>query len=107
MSTNANTGAPEDLPAVSDYEEMLDNLDVAIDELKHKIDTGRIRDPERDKVRVKQYRALGYLINIRRQVANDRDLEALAEEIEALKEQQETGRTSDDGAVVDFTDVDT
>jgi hypothetical protein len=30
---------------------------------------------------------LGYLINVRRQVANDRDLEELAEEMETLKSQ--------------------
>jgi hypothetical protein len=111
MSTDdASTGAsdpPDDLPAVTEYEEMLDTLDVAIDEVQRKIENGRVRDPEREKVRVKQYRALGYLVNIRRQIANDRDLEALAEEIEALKERQGDGRSGDDAAVVDFEDVDT
>lgn len=85
MSTDANAGAGDDLPAVTDYDEMLGTLDVAIDEAKRKIEEGRVRDPEHEKVRVKQWRALGYLINIRRQVANDRDLEELAAEVERLK----------------------
>jgi soluble cytochrome b562 len=85
MSTDAGAGASEDLPPVTDYDGMLDTIDVAIDEAKRKIEEGRVRNPENEKVRVKQWRALGYLINIRRQVANDRDLEELASEVERLK----------------------
>jgi hypothetical protein len=39
----------------------------------------------RMRVRIKWIRALAYTVNVRRQVANDRDLEELAEEIEQLK----------------------
>ena len=86
MSTDVGTDAT-DAPDVStaDYDEMLATLDIAIDEARRKIENGRIRDVDREKARVKQWRALGYLINVRRQVANDRDLESLAEEIEELK----------------------
>ena len=86
MSTDVGADAT-DAPDVStaDYDEMLATLDIAIDEARRKIENGRIRDVDREKARVKQWRALGYLINVRRQVANDRDLEALAEEIEELK----------------------
>lgn len=86
MSTDLGTDAT-DAPDVStaDYDEMLATLDVAIEEARRKIENGRVRDCDREKTRVKQWRALGYLINVRRQVANDRDLEALAEEIEELK----------------------
>ena len=86
MSADASAGAT-DGPDVStaDYDEMLARLDVAIEEAQYKIEQGRIRDPEIEKVRVKQWKALGYLINIRRQVAQDRDLQALAEEVERLK----------------------
>lgn len=91
MSTDTHADATDDAdpdaPAVSTagYDEMLDTLDVAIGEARRKIENGRVRDEEKEKVRIKQWRALGYLINVRRQVANDRDLEELAEEIEALK----------------------
>ena len=86
MSTDMGADTP-DAPDVStaDYDEMLATLDIAIDEARRKTENGRIRDVDREKARVKQWRALGYLINVRRQVANDRDLEALAEEIEELK----------------------
>lgn len=68
-----------------DYDVMLDQLDDAISEITEKIESGRIRDPEHDKVRVKYYRALGYLIRTKRQVLEDKTLEELAAEIEAMK----------------------
>ena len=73
----------------TDYEKMLDAVDVAIDEARYKIENGRVRDEAKEKVRIKWTRALAYALNVRRQIANDRDLEELAEEVEALKEQQE------------------
>jgi ribosomal protein L13E len=92
MTGNASAGASEndDVPDVSDYDAMLDTLDVAIEEAREKVENGRVRDVENDKVRIKWVRALAYAVNVRRQVANDRDLEALAEEIEELKELQDT-----------------
>jgi len=86
MSTDVGADATDAQDvSTADYDEMLATLDIAIDEARRKIENGRIRDVDREKARVKQWRALGYLINVRRQVANDRDLEALAEEIEELK----------------------
>lgn len=90
MSTDTHadaTDADADAPKVSTsgYDEMLGTLDVAIDEARRKIENGRVRDAENEKVRIKWIRALAYAVNVRRQVANDRDLEELAEEIEALK----------------------
>lgn len=92
MSTDASTAArEEDLAddAVTDYDGMLADLDVAIAEAKRKIENGRIRDEAKEKARCSQWRTLGYLINVRRQVANDRDLQDLAEEVEALKSKYE------------------
>jgi len=91
MSGDARTGA--DLPSVTEqttnYEKMLDTLDVAIDEAKYKIENGRVRSPENEKVRIKWVRALAYALNVRRQIAHDRDLEELAEKMDALEQQQE------------------
>lgn len=90
MSADAPAPAREDgAVSTTDYSSMLDDLDVAIAEARRKIESGRVRDIDREKARVKQWRALGYLINVRRQVANDRDLEALADEIEDLKDDAE------------------
>jgi hypothetical protein len=69
-----------------DYDLMLGQLDDAISELTEKIENGRIRDPERDKVRCQMYRTLGYLIRTRRKVMEDATLQELEAEIEALKE---------------------
>ena len=93
MSTDASTGAREEdlaADAVTDYDAMLDTLDVAIDEARYKVKNGRVRSPENEKVRIKWVRALAYAVNVRRQVANDRDLQELAEEIEELKEAYES-----------------
>jgi hypothetical protein len=69
----------------TDYDAMLDTLDVAIDEARYKVENGRVRSPENEKVRIKWIRALAYAVNVRRQVANDRDLKELADEVESLR----------------------
>lgn len=92
MSTDASAGAGSDAEnAVEtvDYDSMLADLDVAIEEARYKVENGRVRSPENEKVRIKWVRALAYAVNVRRQVANDRDLQELAEEVEAIKEQYE------------------
>ena len=75
--------------AASDYDAMLADLDVAIDEARRKIENGRIRSPEHERVRIKWIRALAYAVNIRRQVVENKDLEQLAAEVEELKREQE------------------
>jgi len=75
--------------ATENYDIMLEQLDNAISELTEKIENGRIRDPERDKVRLKMYRTLGYLIRTKRKVLEDKTLEDLEAEIQELKEASE------------------
>jgi hypothetical protein len=89
MSSDTHAGA--ELPVTeqtTDYEGMLETLDVAIEEARYKVENGRVRSPENEKVRIKWVRCLAYALNVRRQIANDRDLEQLAEEVEALKKEQ-------------------
>jgi len=71
-----------------DYDTMLTQLDGAIEELTEKIENGRIRDPERDKVRLKQYRTLGYLIRTKRKVLEDTTLQELEQRLAELEEGQ-------------------
>jgi len=86
MSTDTHAGTRGDSTvATTNYDAMLEDLDVAISEARRKIEDGRVRDPEREKVRIKWIRALAYAVNVRRQVANDRDLEELAQQVEDLK----------------------
>jgi hypothetical protein len=70
---------------------MLDTLDSAIDEACHKVERGRVYDAENEKVRIKWIRALTYTANVRRQAVTDRDLEELAEQVEALKDRRGSG----------------
>jgi hypothetical protein len=91
MTEDASTGAGDGSASVAttDYGDMLATLDSAIEEAQRKVESGRVYDAENEKVRIKWIRALAYTVNVRRQVANDRDLEELAEEIEHLKHQQQ------------------
>lgn len=94
MSADANAAArEEDGPLIdtTDWDEMLNLIDVGLEELRRKIENGRVRSPENEKVRVKQFRALFYGINIRRQVANDRDLQELTERVEELENLRSEG----------------
>lgn len=82
-------GDPEDGEDVGEYDAMIEQLDGAISEITEKIQNGRIRDPEKDKVRVQYYRTLGYMMRTKRKILEDRTLEELAEEIEELREAKE------------------
>ena len=85
MST---TESPPDPDLRTDnYDIMLEKIDRATEEIMDKIESGRIRNPETEKVRLKYYRTLGYLIRTKRKVLEDKTLQELEEEIEALKEQ--------------------
>jgi len=75
-----------------DYDVMLETLDVAIEEAKRKVESGRVYDAGNEKVRIKWIRALAYAVNVRRQVTTDRDLEELTERIEQLEAGQEGSR---------------
>jgi len=91
MSTDASAGAREPDDA-DDYDAMLETLDVAIEEAKRKVDSGRVYDADNEKVRIKWIRCLAYAVNVRRQVTNDRTLEELSERIEQLEELQGVDR---------------
>ena len=91
MSGDASAGArgDEEPGRLEDYEAMLDDLDVVIEEARRKVESGRVYDAENEKVRIKWIRALAYAVNVRRQVTTDRDLEELGEKVDQLLEDQE------------------
>ena len=62
-------------------------LETAMEEAHDKIENGRIRDCEREKVRIQWIKAMGYLANCHRQIQRDKDLEELSQEVELLKDQ--------------------
>lgn len=65
------------------FDAMLEKLDVAIENITEKVENGRIRNPEHEKVRIQYYRALGYLIRTRRQILEDRELQEFRDALEA------------------------
>jgi len=75
--------------ATENYDVMLEQLDTAIEEIVEKAESGRIRNPEHEKVRIQYYRALGYLVRTKRQVLEDKTLEELAADLEELKAARE------------------
>jgi hypothetical protein len=77
--------------ATENYDVTLEQLGKAIGEIVEKVESGRIRNPEHEKVRIKYYRALGYLIRTKRKVLEDKTLEDLQTEIQDLKAAHENG----------------
>lgn len=91
MSTDAGADTREEPAAAdttdsSEYDEMLGTLDGAIEEVRRKIENGRVYDAENEKVRIKWVRALAYAVNVRRQITHDRDLEELAARMDEMEQ---------------------
>jgi len=86
--TEDSTSAGAKPDDVDEYDWLLERLDDAIEEADRKIESGRVYDAENEKVRIKWMRALAYMVNVRRQVTNDRDLQELTERLEELEEMQ-------------------
>ena len=95
MSADASAATREadDSDDPDEYDEMLETLDTAIEEAHRKVESGRVYDQGNEKTRQGWIRVLAYTMNVRRQIQNDRDLQDLAERIEALEAAQEGGRT--------------
>jgi len=87
--------APDPDLSTDNYDAMLEKLNSAITELTEKIENGRVRDPERDKVRLQMYQKLGYLIRTKRKVLEDKTLEELEVEVQELKRAREAGAAVD------------
>jgi len=67
-------------------DEIMSLLEDGIREAHRKVDSGRVRDPEREKVRQGWHRTLGYLAGQYRKLKKDEDIEELEEELELVKE---------------------
>jgi len=83
MSKNAVLEEDKTKPATR--EQALKWLEVGLKEALHKVESGRIRKPENERVRIRWVKALGYLINSYRQLLKDQDLDSLAERISDLE----------------------
>jgi hypothetical protein len=77
---------------MSDRNELIDALDEAIDEAERKVKSGRVRDPQNEKVRQGWFRVLGYLAGQQRRLLEDRDLDELRERVDALENNESNYR---------------
>ena len=77
----------------NEYDEMLQSLDVAIEEARRKVESGRVYDAENEKVRIKWIRALAYAVNVRHSVTADRDLGEITRHLDQLEEESQQERT--------------
>jgi polyhydroxyalkanoate synthesis regulator phasin len=73
-----------------DLSELALSLRAVRQELVRKIENGRVRDEEKEKIRIKRARALAYVVSEERKLKKIRDLEGLREDVDALKERRDT-----------------
>ena len=84
-------GEPRPADLVGEYDELLATLDVLEKEGLRKVESGRVYDAEAERTRIKWIRIVKDVVAEKRKVSEARDLEELAERIDAL----ETGRGID------------
>lgn len=85
-ATDTSAGAAADEETRRD--EILDDLRLARRELSRKLDEGRVRDAENERVRVKQARALAYVANVELDAIEAEYLEELQEDLNEIKASQ-------------------
>jgi adenylate cyclase class IV len=85
----SDTELPESESDVTDRDRILALLETGIDEAHRKVKSGRVYDPENEKVRIQWIRALGYIANVHRQVQKDKDLDELEERIAQIESSQQ------------------
>jgi len=69
-------------------EEVLELLEDALREAHRKAKSGRVYDAEKERVRIKWIRAVGYCADQYRKLLRDEDLEELDERIAALENER-------------------
>lgn len=75
----------------SERDEALATLREVVDEARYKsLGDGRIRSPEKERIRLKYLRVIISAQDTRRKILADKELEELADEIKQLKEARET-----------------
>jgi len=75
----------------SERDDALATLSDVVDHARYKsLGDGRIRSPEKERIRLKYLRVIVSAQGERRKLLADKELEELAERLEALEEQQET-----------------
>lgn len=80
----------------SERDEALATLSDIVDHARYKsLGDGRIRDPERERIRLKYLRIVISAESERRKILEDKDLDELAAEVERLKEESDGERAGE------------
>jgi hypothetical protein len=90
MSTDASTHAT-DTGAVDQYEQLIQTLDTLENEALRKVESGRVYEPENERVRIKWIRIAKDVIAEKRKTIEARDLADLSERVDALEDGQDSG----------------
>lgn len=78
----------DDVDETPGRDEILDLLEDGIAEAHEKVTSGRVYNPENEKVRIQWIRALAYAAGQYRQLMKDRDLEEMEERLQRIEERQ-------------------
>lgn len=77
------------------WDEILDDLDGAIEATAEKVEHGRVRDSDKERVRIKRVRLLKQLLDSKRKTLRDRQetrFDELADELREFLEEENRGR---------------
>lgn len=88
MTGDASAQAREGSADVEGYDELLDVLETLESEALRKVESGRVYEPENERVRIKWIRIAKDVIAEKRKVMADRDLEEMTERIERIEERE-------------------
>jgi len=98
MTTDADTPdgpePPDPFADVASRDEVLSLVEDGLREAHRKVESGRVYDPENEKVRQGWLRTLGYLAGQYRQLRRDEDLEQMRQEIADLRKRVDGGDSS-------------
>ena len=81
---DAGSGTDAD-PVTVDYADLMATLDVLEQEALRKVESGRVYDPENERVRIKWIRIAKDVVAEKRKVKAESDLEELSERVEQLE----------------------
>lgn len=90
-TANPEEGGGEPFENVAGREEILDLLEDGLREAHRKVENGRVRDAEKEKVRIKWIRTLAYAANAYRQLLRDEDLEEMDRRLRKLEQERDGG----------------
>ena len=86
-TTSGEKSSGADIDDVSEIESMIERCDTALDELERKIEKGRVRDPESERVRAQWVSTMSTMLRTKRQLIEAKQVDELADRIAELEEE--------------------